>query len=126
MARTQRIEVAILGHRYPVRTEATAAARERVEAAAQRVGEEMQRIQSATHEVEPRHLAVMAALALADALLETEARLEGLETDAAAFRAAVRARGEQLLALVERELARLSRADEEAPAWAGDGADSGL
>ena len=112
--------VSILGERYPVRIEPTAAARTRLDRAAELVNRHIDRIRRATHEVEAQHLAVMAALALADELLEAQARLDETLADAAAFRTAVRARGERLLALVRRELDAAERASGEPGASADE------
>lgn len=107
----RRLEVTVLGHRYPVRSPGSAKDETRLHQAAQMLNERIAEIQGATGEVNGQHLAVMAALSLADEVLAETERRGRERADDDAFRRAVRERSEKLLALVHEELeARLQAA----------------
>ncbi len=107
----ERIDVSVLGHRYPVRASGTARERARILRAAELLDERISAIAEATGEIDRGHLAVMAALALADEVLRLEAQIETHRADDAAFRQVLRQRSERLLSLVEEEIdARLEAA----------------
>lgn len=103
--RGRRLEVNVLGHRYPVRSAGGPSGEARVLSAAQLLNERIAEIQGATGEVEGQHLAVMAALSLADDVIAARTDRERDRADDSAFRAAVRERSAKLLDLVEEELA---------------------
>ncbi len=106
-----RIDVSVLGHRYPVRASGTAKERARISEAAQLLEDRIAAIAKSTGEVDRGHLAVMAALALADEVLALGTRHETSRADDAAFRQVLRHRSERLLGLVEEEIdARLEAA----------------
>lgn len=99
----RRLEVSVLGHRYPVRAGGPtdeARAREVEDLLNARI----EAIRQATGEISSLHLAVMAALSLADeALAVRDARARD-RADDAAFRKTIRDRSERLLTLVDAEL----------------------
>lgn len=94
----------MLGHRYPVRAGGGTGDEARVVAAAQLLNERIAQIQGATGEVEGQHLAVMAALSLADDVMAAQDARDRDRADDSAFRQAVRDRSARLLELVEAEL----------------------
>ncbi len=109
--RGRRLEVNVLGHRYPVRSAGSPSDEARVVSAAQLLNDRIAEIQGATGEVEGQHLAVMAALSLADDVIAARSNRQRDRADDSAFRLAVRERSEKLLELVEAELeARVSAA----------------
>ncbi|MDF1566101.1 MAG: cell division protein ZapA [Deltaproteobacteria bacterium] len=99
-----RIEVTVLGHRYPVRASGSARDRARVDEALTLLESHLDTIARATGEVDRGHLAVMAALALADEVLTLTAQRETSRADDAAFRQVLRQRSERLLGIVEEEI----------------------
>lgn len=107
----RRIDISVLGHRYPVRASGSAKERARISEAAALLEARIEAIAKSTGEVDRGHLAVMAALALADEVLVLGSRNETARADDAAFRQVLRQRSERLLGLVEEEIeARLEAA----------------
>lgn len=101
----------VLGHRYPIRAKNGAREEARVREAAALLSERIAEIEASTGEMQAQHLAVMAALALADELIESRQDHRRAMADDAVFRKILRDRSEGLLDLVEEELtARLEAA----------------
>ena len=100
----------MLGHRYPVRSSGGPSDEARVVAAAQLLNDRIAELQGATGEVEGQHLAVMAALSLADDVIAARDDRDRDRADDSAFRQAVRDRSARLLELVEAELEARVRA----------------
>jgi cell division protein ZapA len=108
--RGRRLEVNVLGHRYPVRSSGGPSDEARVLAAAQLLNDRIAELQGATGEVEGQHLAVMAALSLADDVMAARDDRDRDRADDSAFRQTVRERSARLLELVEAELEARVRA----------------
>lgn len=92
-----------MGHRYPVRI-GPQRDEARIREASQLLDDRIAEIQGRTGELNNLHLAVMAALSLADDVLAEREHRSRERSDEAAFRRTLRERSERLLSLVEAEL----------------------